>query len=70
MEPGPCASSPSESCQTRKGAALRRILASAAGRLGSMVGSLVNAETPFVCGERGLSIDGEEGSGSDLPGHA
>jgi hypothetical protein len=39
MEPGPCASSPSESCQARKGAALRRIPASAADRLGSMVGS-------------------------------
>ncbi len=39
MEPGPCASPPSEPCQARKGAALRRITASAAGRLGSMMGS-------------------------------
>ena len=38
MEPGPCASSPFEPCQARKGAALRRISTSAAGRLGSMVG--------------------------------
>jgi len=38
LELGSCASSPFESCQARKGAALRRIPASAAGYLGSMVG--------------------------------
>jgi len=42
MESGPCASPPSEPCQARKGAALRRITASAAGRLGSMAGSLAS----------------------------
>ncbi len=39
MEPGPCASPPPEPCQARKGAALRGTQVSAAGRLGSMVGS-------------------------------
>ncbi len=51
MEPGPCASSPSEPCQARKGAALRRITTSAAGRLGSMMGSagLQAAIDPSSC---------------------
>jgi hypothetical protein len=39
LEPGSCASSASEPCQARKGAALRRTSTSAAGHLGSMVGS-------------------------------
>jgi len=40
VELGPCASSSFESCQARKGAALRRNTTSAAGCLGSMAGSL------------------------------
>jgi len=39
MESGPCALPLSEPCQARKGAALRRITVSAAGRLGSLRGS-------------------------------
>ena len=53
MEPGPCASSPFEPCQARKGAALRRIPASAADRLGSMVGSHPILRAAFTSGESG-----------------
>ena len=52
MEPGPCASSPSESCQARKGAALRRIPASAAGRLGSIVGSQIFPSRHIISSEQ------------------
>jgi hypothetical protein len=47
MEPGPCASSSSEPCQARKGAALRGNTTSVAGRLGSMAGSIVSDLHPF-----------------------
>ncbi len=53
LELGPCASPTFEPCQTRKGAALRRISASAAGRLGSMVGFLSTDHPPLQNQDRG-----------------